>query len=33
MRETGAVTVLCLREDTYRAGRRAGGFLTSSQLH
>lgn len=32
MRETGAICVLCLREDTYRAGRRAGGFLTSSQL-
>jgi hypothetical protein len=32
MRETGAIAVLCLREDTYRAGRRAGGFLTSSQL-
>jgi hypothetical protein len=32
-RHTGAITVLCLREDTYRAGRRAGGFLTSSQLH
>jgi hypothetical protein len=30
---TGAIAVLCLREDTYRAGRRAGGFLTSSQLH
>lgn len=30
--ETGAITVLCLREDTYRVGRRAGGFLTSSQL-
>lgn len=32
-RQTGAIAVLCLREDTYRAGRRAGGFLTSSQLH
>lgn len=32
MRETGAIAVLCLREDTYRGGRRAGGFLTSSQL-
>jgi len=32
MRGTGAICVLCLREDTYRAGRRAGGFLTSSQL-
>lgn len=31
-RETGAIAVLCLREDTYRSGRRAGGFLTSSQL-
>ncbi len=32
-RKTGAIAVLCLREDTYRAGRRAGGFLTSSELH
>jgi hypothetical protein len=32
-RETGAIAVICLREDTYRGGRRAGGFLTSSPLH
>lgn len=32
-RETQAVVVLCIREDTYRAGRENDGFLSSSPLH
>jgi len=31
-RDTPAIVVVCLREDTYRSGRREGGFLTSSPL-
>ena len=32
-RETPAVVVVCIREDTYKTGREEDGFLSSSPLH
>lgn len=32
-RETPAVIVVCIREDTYKTGREDDGFLSSSPLH
>lgn len=32
-RETPSVVVVCIREDTYKAGREEDGFLSSSPLH
>jgi GTPase SAR1 family protein len=32
-RETPAVVVVCIREDTYKTGREDEGFLSSSPLH
>ncbi len=32
-RDTPAVVVVCIREDTYKAGREEDGFLSSSPLH